>query len=252
MTEASRSAALAPPAPLRSGDPARARPVKQSRSEKTRDALLQTGTALLATGGFDAVSIAQIAAASGCSVGAFYQRFQHKKAFFEFLLDRVVEQVTLQTQQTLTADSTAALNLQQTIQACVRHQIGIVRAHEGLIRAALAYSMNGSDDWQPIGNVGAWLNAHYIQLIMAKSRQRDKAAAKKRVLIGLHVISGHLINVISHASTVLPLHDPELPFWLSRMVASCMQAPSAGDSPDKAGQPSPQRARRARTSPKET
>ena len=249
MTDASRSAALSPLEPLRSGDPARALPVKQSRSEKTRDALLQTGTALLAAGGFDDVSIAQIAAASGCSVGAFYQRFQSKKAYFEFLLDRVVDQVTLQTQQTLTAESTAHLNLGQTIQACVNHHIGIVRTHEGLIRAALAYSMNGSDDWQPIGNVGAWLNAHYIQLIMPKSRQRDKVATRKRLLIGLHVIGGHLINVISHTTTVLPLHDRELPFWLGRMVASCMKAPSAGDSPYTAGQPSPQRAQRARTSP---
>lgn len=249
MTEAARSAALPPLEPLRSGDPARALPVKQSRSEKTRDALLLTGTALLAAGGFDDVSIAQIAAASGCSVGAFYQRFQSKKAFFEFLLDRVVEQVTLQTQHTLTAQSTAHLDLEQTIQACVNHQIGIVRAHEGLIRAALAYSMNGSDDWQPIGDVGAWLNAHYIQLILPKTRQRDKVATKKNLLIGLHVIAGHLINVISHATSVLPLNDRELPFWLGRIVASCMKTPSAGGSPYAAAQPSPQRAQRARTSP---
>ena len=248
MTDASRSTALRPLEPLRSGDPARALPVKQSRSEKTRDALLHTGTALLAAGGFDEVSIAQIAAASGCSVGAFYLRFQNKKAFFEFLLDRVVHQVTVHTQQTLTAESTAHLNLRQTIHACVSHHIGIIRANQGLIRAALAYSMNGSDDWQPIGHVGAWLNAHYIELIMPKSRQRDKAAARKRLLIGLHVIGGHLINVISHTTTVLPLNDRELPFWLSRMVASCMTPPSAGDSPCTAGQPSPPRGQRAHQS----
>ena len=48
------------------------RPAKQERSRATRDRLLAAGFGLVETRDFDALSVAEIAAAAGCSVGAFY------------------------------------------------------------------------------------------------------------------------------------------------------------------------------------
>jgi AcrR family transcriptional regulator len=192
-----------------------------------RERLLATGTRLLAAGGFDAVSIAQIAAEAGCSVGAFYQRFRNKEAYFEFLLDRVIDQVRAQTLVALAPERTAGLNQAQTIALCVRHHIWVVREHEGLIRAALGYSMHGSDDWQPIGEIGAWLNAHYIGLILHTCRPRDAArldAARRQLRIGLQIITGHLINAVAHEPALLHLNDPDLPYWLSSVVSGCLAA----------------------------
>ena len=215
---------------LRQADDARALPFKQLRSEQARERFLATGTRLLAAGGFDDVSIAQIAAESGSSVGAFYQRFKNKQSFFEFLLDRVVDEVRVQTQRTLTPERTLELDLAQTILLCVSHQVQVIRAQEGLIRAALAYSINGSNDWHPIGVVGAWLNAHYIELILPKCRRRDKDAARQQLLIGLHIISGHLVNTIAHSSTVLPLNHPDLTHWLSSVVGNSLKVAAPGAS----------------------
>lgn len=211
---------------------ARVLPSKQLRSEQARERLLQTGTRLLAAGGFDAVSIAQIAAESGCSVGAFYQRFRNKEAYFEFLLDRVIDTVRAEAEQALTPAHIRSLSLAQTIALCVQHHIDVVRAHAGLIRAALSYSMHGSDDWQPIGAIGAWLNAHYIALILRKSRQRDKAAAAGQLRIGLQIITGHLVNAATHEGSVMPLNHPDLPHWLSHVVASCLAARPPAGAPD--------------------
>jgi AcrR family transcriptional regulator len=227
---------LAPVAPSRSPEPAdrdmvRAFPTKQLRAEQTREKLLQTGKTLLATGGFDDISIAQIAAASGCSVGAFYMRFRSKQAYFEFLLDRVVDEVREEALQTLTPERIRGLNLEQTIQLCVSHHIKVVRDHEGLIRAALAYSINGSDDWQPIRDAGVLLNTHYIGLILRKSRMRDKKAATRHLLIGLQIITGHLINAIAHETEVMPLRHPDLPSWLGSIVLHCLRSKPAGTAP---------------------
>ena len=205
----------------------RALPSKQLRSEQARERLLATGTRLLEAGGFDAVSIAQIAAESGCSVGAFYQRFRNKEAYFEFLLDRVIDEVRAQTLAALAPECTKGLNQAQTIALCVRHHIEVVRTNEGLIRAALGYSMHGSDDWQPIGEIGAWLNAHYIGLILQKRRSRDPAkadAAKRQLRIGLQIITGYLINAVAHEPTLLHLNHPDLPHWLGSVVSGCLAA----------------------------
>lgn len=226
-------APVAPSSPLEHAgrDIVRAFPTKQLRAEQTREKLLQTGKTLLNTGGFDDISIAQIAAASGCSVGAFYMRFRNKQAYFEFLLDRVVDEVREEALRTLTPERIKHLNLEDTIQLCVDHQIKVIRNHEGLIRAALAYSISGSDDWQPIHDAGVLLNSHYIGLILQKSRTRDKTVAKKHVLIGLQVVTGHLINAVAHETEVMPLHHPALSFWLGSIVLHCLRSKPAGVAP---------------------
>src|ERR1700741_1084014 len=61
-------------------------PVKQRRGERTRDSLLAAGQRLIPMRDFDPVSVADIAGAAGCSVGAFYQRFRGKDAFFGALV----------------------------------------------------------------------------------------------------------------------------------------------------------------------
>ena len=58
------------------------RPAKQARSRETRDRLLAVGRELLDRGGFEETHIADIVRDAGCSVGAFYQRFPDKEAFF--------------------------------------------------------------------------------------------------------------------------------------------------------------------------
>ena len=58
------------------------RPAKQARSRLTRDRLLAAGRKLLNQGAFEATSIGAIADVADCSVGAFYQRFADKEAFF--------------------------------------------------------------------------------------------------------------------------------------------------------------------------
>ena len=216
-------------APPRQREDQRALPSKQLRSEQARERLLATGTRLLAAGGFDAVSIAQIASESGCSVGAFYQRFQNKQAYFEFLLDRVIDAVRAEAEGALTTDAVAGLNLNETIALCVAHHVGVIRSNEGLIRAAMAYSLHGSDDWQPIGTVGAWLNAHYISLMLAKCKGRDKAVAQQRLRVGLSLISGYLANSVAHDSPALSLHNPDLAHWLAAMVTHSLKVsvPSA-------------------------
>ena len=244
MTHACTGSASSSTSARRQLDDPRALPSKQLRSEQARERLLDTGTRLLAAGGFDAVSIAQIAAEAGCSVGAFYQRFQNKQAYFEFLLDRVIDEVRDSAERALTPEAVAGLGLADTVALCVGHHAQVIRSNEGLIRAALAYSLHGSNDWQPIGTVGAWLNSHYCDLILRKCRGRDKVQARKQLVVGLGIISGYLVNSVAHEHVVMPLHHPDMTHWLSAMVMASLKVsvpqaapglPCGGSPPRPAG-----------------
>src|SRR4029078_11181547 len=67
-------------------------PVKQNRSQKTRDRLLAAGFKLLRRKDFDQLSVADIARAANCAVGSFYQRFFDKDQYFFALAEMRREQ----------------------------------------------------------------------------------------------------------------------------------------------------------------
>lgn len=193
-------------------------PAKQQRSEETHKKLLDAGLTLLNSGSFEEISIAQIASHAGCSVGSFYLRFRNKDAYFEFLVDGLCDALRMEAQQQLTIESVKVLSLAQTVCFCVEHYIQANRKNRGLIRAALLYGMNGSDDWQPIREIGLMLTARYIELMVSKLRRPDTEAARKQLLNGLQIMSSHLINSIAHPVVELSLDHPDLCHWMYEMV----------------------------------
>lgn len=59
----------------------------QTRSETTRNQILQSASQLFSKFGYDATSVAQICQAAGVSKGAFYHHFPTKQAVFMALLN---------------------------------------------------------------------------------------------------------------------------------------------------------------------
>ena len=198
-------------------------PAKQHRSEQTHEKLLQSGLDLLRDGVFDDISIAQIAARAGCSVGSFYLRFRNKEAFFKFLIESISETLEIDLHANLTQESVKDLTLAQTVRHCVDHYVETNRLYESIIRAAVQYSINDSDDWQPVRDNGLKLHDHYIELILSKSRKPNQEEARQQLLVGFQIISGHLVNSITHPINRLPLHDPNLSYWLYEVVMHCLK-----------------------------
>ncbi len=198
-------------------------PAKQQRSEQTHEKLLQSGLDLLRDGGFDDISIAQISARAGCSVGSFYLRFRNKEAFFKFLIESISETLQADLLTNLTPERIKELTLAQTVRHCVGHYVEINRQYESIVRAAVQYSINDSDDWQPVRDNGLKLHDHYIDLILSKLRKSNQEEARQQLVVGLQIISGHLVNSITHPINRLPLHDPKLTYWLFEVVMHCMR-----------------------------
>jgi AcrR family transcriptional regulator len=198
-------------------------PAKQQRSEQTHEKLLQSGLDLLRDGVFDDISIAQIASRAGCAVGSFYLRFRNKEAFFKFLIESISETLEAGLHANLTQESIKELNLAQTVRHCVDHYVETNRQYESIIRAAVQYSINDSDDWQPVRDNGLKLHDHYIDLILSKSRKSNQEEVRQQLIVGLQIISGHLVNSITHPINRLPLHDPNLSYWLYEVVMHCLK-----------------------------
>jgi len=210
-------------------------PVKQQRSEQTREKLLEAGLDLLGCGNYKDISIAQISAQAGCSIGSFYLRFRNKEAFFEYIIESISETLRTGVHANLTNENVKGLTLAQTVKLCVDHYVQTNRQYESVIRAALHYSINGSNDWQPVRDNGLMLHDHYIDLIMGKLRRVAHEEAQKQLRVGFQILSGHLINSIVNPVKTLPLDDPDLSHWLFELVMHCLKLklPAPASPPQK-------------------
>lgn len=103
-----------------------------------RAELLDCAQELFFTAGYEATTIADIIARAGVSKGGFYHHFDSKEALFEALIERLIEAVLADVQETLEAPGLDALTRLNTFFAHARHwKIDTAANIRGLMEAAL-------------------------------------------------------------------------------------------------------------------
>lgn len=129
-----------------------AKPVHQARSKQTRDKIVAALDRLLKSRPFEQVSVAQIAAEAGVSVGAVYQRFQNKDALipvlFELYRKRLDEEAERQ------AGEPAPEGLRATLRAAMCQAWSMMERHGHLMKAAHLHARIRPDlvgpEWEPL------------------------------------------------------------------------------------------------------
>jgi AcrR family transcriptional regulator len=186
-------------------------PVKQRRGEQTRDRLLAAGQRLIAQRDFDTMSVAEIAEAAGCSVGAFYQRFRDKDAFFGALVAHYV---------TAARATTVALYADhdddRLIGALVRATVMRFRNNVGLIRAAIRKRMEQGPVWEPIrlhGHFAADGMIGWLGVRRGRPLTPDETMATR---FAFQVLYGTLNNAIVNQPGPLDLEDTDFLVQLER------------------------------------
>jgi AcrR family transcriptional regulator len=200
------------------------RPVKQLRGRRSRDRLLDAGQKLVATRPFDALSVADISRAAGCSVGAFYLRFRDKDAFFGALVAQYVAEVRTETDAVFAAHTDDKL-----IGALVSGTIDRFQRYAGLIRSAIRKRMEDASVWEPIRRSGH-VNADRFVDWLAKQRGTAlKPAEDMSVRFAFQVLYGTLNNALANEPGPLDIADPDFAPHLERAFRLVLL--SAGKAP---------------------
>jgi AcrR family transcriptional regulator len=74
---------------------------QQTRSQRTQASLLEAAATLLAEKGIEATSVADVAAAAGCSVGSVYHHFRDKQTLLYAVFERMCEEFRATTREAL-------------------------------------------------------------------------------------------------------------------------------------------------------
>jgi AcrR family transcriptional regulator len=198
------------------------RPAKQARSRATRDRLLETGRELLAQGAFEETHIADLVRKAGCSVGAFYQRFADKDAFFTVLIETAVAEIVDDAKRFAAAESRSCAPIAETLTNCMRYWANTFTKYQGMYQTVLKRSLLSGDNWAPLRELGPLALKYFFIMLAEKCDQKESISFHYRVAAGFQMVFGAMLNATMHRTVLLNLESEELIAWASETLRHCI------------------------------
>lgn len=171
-------------------------PVRQARSQETLERLLDSAEALIANKGFDDVTVADIAARAGFSVGAVYSRFHDKIGVLHCLQDRFVEEAHLTTDVTLDPDRWDGASIDEIVGELVDFLVQVYREGGGVLRELLVHTRSEPQMVERKERLAAHVSDRLCSLLLPRAeriRHPDPAGA---VSFGLRFVLATLEQAI--------------------------------------------------------
>lgn len=199
-------------------------PSRQKRSRETTLALLKTGAEMLRARSLAELSIETLCAEVGATVGAFYSRFESKDAYFNALMALAARDGERRVAEMATDKSKGDSDLAARCHQLVHGIIGWMRAHEGVLRAALQHDDNKPDKWTPFKALARGNTERATPLLLPAMGKGRRAAKSRTIAFGFQVVLGTLVNAILNDPGPLSLHDRELEERLGNLLRQLLEA----------------------------
>lgn len=196
-------------------------PARQKRSREMTQALLEAGQRLLAGKSLAELSVEELCASIGASVGAFYSRFQSKEAYFHALQ-------LLACRRGAEALETAPAALAQggLAEICLAIALGTVhwmRRYEGVVRAALQHGATHPARWTPFKELGRAALERWRPLLLARLGRGARPRKERAVGFAFQLLYGTLVNIVLNDPGPLSLGDKDLAERLARAMEAALK-----------------------------
>ncbi len=199
-------------------------PSRQKRSRETTLALLQAGAELLRTRSLGELSIEALCANVGATVGAFYSRFDSKEAYFNALTELAARDGESRLLELPGDALLKEADLTTRCRVLVSGVTGWIRAHEGVLRAALQHDDTRPDKWTSFKALARATTARATPLLLPAMGKGRRAAKTRGIAFGFQVVLGTLVNAILNDPGPLSLHDKEMEVRLGNCLLLLLQA----------------------------
>jgi AcrR family transcriptional regulator len=199
-------------------------PSRQKRSRETTLALLQAGAELLRTRSLGELSIEALCTNVGATVGAFYSRFDSKEAYFNALMELAARDGARRLSELPAEALLREADLANRCRVLVSGITGWIRAHEGVLRAALQHDDTRPDQWTSFKALARATTARATPLLLPAMGKGRPAAKTRGIAFGFQVVLGTLVNAILNDPGPLSLHDKEMEVRLSNCLLLLLEA----------------------------
>ena len=195
------------------------RPVRQARSQETLERLLDSAEALIEDKGFDDITVAEIAARAGFSVGAVYSRFHDKQGVLHSLQARFVDEANLTTDDAFNPDRWQGASIEEIISELIVFLVEIHRERRGVLRELLRRAKSEASTIERKKRLVAHVGEHLESLLLARAERIGHPNPEAAIRFGLRLVLSTLEQAILFDETGaygVPNSDEQLARELTR------------------------------------
>lgn len=224
---------------------------QQQRGREREQALIRAGLRLTETRDWDEVKVSDIAAEIGCSTGTFYTRFHNKDAYFDVLLDLLVQAMVRHTEAFHADAARTRESAAGFIAQWVHMGVQSFRQHRGLYATAMLKLRRLTLDERsqsPLIHLRETSRARLLQT-MARHADWRTPAAQERLIYAHQLMQGVLINAVLTDPGPLHLGDAAFKTELTAMVLAYLGLTPPSNAPSPPSPPKAARPRRSRPAP---
>lgn len=194
---------------------------RQRRSRETVTNLITTGHAMLNDRSLDALSIDELCTSAGCTIGAFYSRFESKESYFAAVQFVICADRDTALEALVSKARKQKWPVQRICPALISDLAQWYSENSGVLRASLLHRHNGESGWTPIMALGARHKAVWVELLSHHlPKQLSLRERKLRVQFAHQVVNGTLVHILLNDTGPMKLGDAATPARLSEnMIA---------------------------------
>lgn len=167
------------------------RRIKQRRSQKTYDAIIEAAFELLEAREFNEISVAEVAAKAGYSVGAFYARFKSKDELLEAMLERHLEG-----RRAVRANLFANVSDEALVHELLKETVDYYWKRRRFWRAALNRSIGDPEFWTPVRALSHEVADAVIERMSARAGRTLTATEETNTRFAVQLVLGTINNAI--------------------------------------------------------
>jgi AcrR family transcriptional regulator len=202
------------------------KPPQQDRSRKVENALLRAGLRGIGTRGIAALSMADVAAEAGASIGSLYFRFGDKSQFVGAVLAIALEEFHDRGFALCETAEREKWPERRVLEGWVSNIIASARERRTLIRELISHMATQPEAWKPIHERRRELEDRLLTVLSARSGNGSKPAQKLRLRIGLQVVAATVVHMVIVDPGPLRIDDPSLKNVLCDLLFSFIDAPA--------------------------
>jgi AcrR family transcriptional regulator len=218
------------------------KPPQQNRSRKAANALLQAGLRGIETRGIAGLSMADVAAEAGASVGSLYFRFGDKSQFVGAALAVALDEFRDRGFKLCDLAARKGWTERQVLEGWVAMLVGVVRDKRVIVREMISHMAAQPSSWEPIHEQRRKLEERLFSLLFS-GRGHD-SLREMRLRVGLQAVAGNLIHMLVVNPGPLRIDDPSVKDTLCDLLFSYIDAPIRKDDKKPRRNRAPAKAKR--------
>jgi AcrR family transcriptional regulator len=195
------------------------KPAHQLRSRKRRDELINAGIKLLLTKSISQISIIELAATCGYSVGTFYSRFEDKKSFFQALQEASTTLLLDQIHKNFDSEHWKDAPTSAIFRQVVDTTVGILLSDtRGVVKESVIGVSEDPNSWLPIKECGDLISSKLLEMLEGRFLKNDPQRSRDSILFALQMFYGTLVQAVVNDPGPIKIDDPKFCDNLTRMM----------------------------------